>query len=178
MTNLELVRSVFIPDWTVLREGWLGYRLVTSEEIVAYALEVFSNSEAEPSPGVASLAFADPNDWEMLTLWMSELASSDPEAIQTARRKWRVILLQKYLADLSDDPLYGLLELGDFWAEQDFPEDSPHIFQGVGNTLTPQEYYTAATFQDILTRHRRWLDIEIAVLGGMDARSFDAPRSV
>ena len=37
-------------------------------------------------------------------------------------------------------------KLGDIWAYLEFPPDSPHVFQGINNEITPEEYYTMQNY--------------------------------
>ena len=42
-----------------------------------------------------------------------------------------------------------------------FPEDSPHIFQGRNNNITPEEYYTQENYDYLYEKHIEWLQKEI-----------------
>ena len=55
----------------------------------------------------------------------------------------------------------GLMELSDLWIELEFPNDSPHIFQGRENNITPQEYYTKQNYDKLFSKHKEWLKNEI-----------------
>ena len=77
-------------------------------------------------------------------------------------RKWRVIFVMKNLPDNnSNDFISNLLVLGDIWAKLSFPEDSPHIIQGKGNDISPEQYYTIENYNKLLKRHNEWVVDEI-----------------
>lgn len=46
----------------------------------------------------------------------------------------------------------------------DFPEDSPHIFQGRDNNITPEQYYTEQNYSYLFDEHVRWIKNEIALV--------------
>ena len=73
-------------------------------------------------------------------------------------------MLMDLLEKLPESPLYGLLRLTEFWANFNYPDDSPHIIQGRGNNYTPEVYFTKGNYDVVLTRHRRWIEEELAVL--------------
>ncbi|WP_247538247.1 DUF2247 family protein [Ralstonia pseudosolanacearum] len=81
-----------------------------------------------------------------------------------AKRKWRAVALEELLSHLGADPVYDLIALGEFWADWGSATDSPYVAQGVGNKLTPEEYYTERNLDEALNRHREWLKAEIAHL--------------
>lgn len=81
-----------------------------------------------------------------------------------AKRKWRAVALEDLLSRLGADPVYDLIALGEFWTDWGSATDSPYVVQGVGNTLTPEEYYTEHNLDEALSRHREWLKAEIAHL--------------
>jgi hypothetical protein len=53
------------------------------------------------------------------------------------------------------------MSLFDFWAQLDYPIDSPHVIQGRGNNITPEEYYTQENYDNIYNMHVDWLKKEI-----------------
>ncbi|CBJ41192.1 conserved hypothethical protein (plasmid) [Ralstonia solanacearum CMR15] len=81
-----------------------------------------------------------------------------------AKRKWRVVALDELLSQLGRDPVYDLISLGDFWESWSSATDFPCVVQGVGNNLTPEEYYTERNLEETLNRHREWLRVEFESL--------------
>ncbi|MET3448157.1 DUF2247 family protein [Ralstonia sp. 1138] len=84
--------------------------------------------------------------------------------MDSAKRKWRAVALEDLLSRLGADPVYDLIALGEFWTDWGSATDSPYVVQGVGNTLTSEEYYTEHNLDEALSRHREWLKAEIAHL--------------
>ncbi|XHO03219.1 hypothetical protein ACEQUB_00077 [Ralstonia syzygii] len=84
--------------------------------------------------------------------------------MKKAKRKWRAVALEELLSRLGSDPVYDLISLGEFWTNWEGETDSPYVAQGVGNTLTPEEYYTERNLKEALNRHREWFLTEIANL--------------
>ncbi|MBD1226991.1 MULTISPECIES: DUF2247 family protein [Morganellaceae] len=85
--------------------------------------------------------------------------------IQLSERKWRYVALYILLLnELPDDYVYGLLKLNEFWNLWGDSVDSPNIVQGVGNNLSPTEYYSDENYHLLIEKHRNWLDREIKQL--------------
>jgi hypothetical protein len=54
--------------------------------------------------------------------------------------------------------------MNEFWGSFGYPQDSPHVVQGVGNSISPQEYYTEEIAGRALEEHQRWLGLELELL--------------
>lgn len=76
-------------------------------------------------------------------------------------RKWLLVYLSFLLANLNSDPVYGLLELSNFWIEWGQPDDSPHCIQGVRNEISAASYYTTENYELIIQKNWNWLNQEI-----------------
>ena len=44
----------------------------------------------------------------------------------------------------------------ELWDSLGFPEDSPHIVQGVNNTLSPNEYYSQENYDELYRLNYEW----------------------
>lgn len=154
----------FSPNWTTVLAGWrgLGRRrdLVTPSDINQVALEKLSTTP-DPSRSLVRLASVSEADSDQIDALLSSLASQEQTDHNAEVRKWIVCLLEKQLQELPADPLYGLLQLTEFWADLDFPNYSPHQIQGKGNELSPQDYYTEENYQRAIMRHRDWIKNEL-----------------
>ena len=62
--------------------------------------------------------------------------------ISKSSHEWLLVCLDLKLNELSLDPVYGLLELSNFWIDWGQPKNSPHRIQGVNNDLDASDYYT------------------------------------
>lgn len=164
MTLENMLESGLPVNWTTVWVGWRGVgghrRLVSTEAAIDMASRLVALSPETVPETVISLAGAFPhqhNDVEDLLQRLSAMEGTDE---QTEVRKWRWLMLRDLLDALPSEPLMGLLDLGEFWSDFGFPEDSPHIVQGVGNLMTPYDYYTRPNYWFLVERHRTWLDRE------------------
>lgn len=174
MTHLDAFRSAGLEiNWRTIAIGWDGPgkwpRLLTSADVQSVAAAALSNqdpaNEAELVDIVATSA-DDVDDIDRRIHRLAEASNADPER---ELRKWRVILLKDQLWKIPRDPLYGLLALTEFWEKFGFPADSPHIVQGRGNAVAPNEYYSEDNFRRLLQQHATWMDSELRDLGGAGA---------
>lgn len=65
------------------------------------------------------------------------------------------------IENLGDNYLENLLNITEFWVSLGQPNNSPHIFQSVGNKITPETYYTEEMYNVILQKHIEWISKQI-----------------
>ena len=164
----DIKKFGFKVTWDVVRLGWEGpgnfQRQLFVDQINYFAdLMIIDASDAELGK-IAELCTTA--DEQVIAEMLFHLS---PEISDRALRIWRVVLLESTLSSLSNDPLYGLIELTDFWSKLGYSLDSPNIIQGVDNDLTPTEYYTQENLEKILDSHREWLKKEIKNFRGHHA---------
>ncbi|MFO0723478.1 MAG: DUF2247 family protein [Myxococcota bacterium] len=154
------------PNWGTALLGLtsVGQRgqLLTLADVDAFATERLATDEAAAVRVLAELSDGLERTREVLR----ELALRARSDAALEARKWRALLLEDLLAALKSerDPTQGLIRFTEFWAEFDYPLDSPHTLQGVGNTMTPDEYYTEEVWTSALARHHTWLQDEMTKL--------------
>ena len=134
------------------------------QDIINYASTKIE--EGDESVDVVLLASSHIVNTEEINELLIKLSKSEKVDCDIEYRKWRVIYVLKHLPNIHDDYIQGLIELGDIWASLDFPDDSPHVFQGKNNSITPNEYYTQENYIRLLESHREWLEKEITDLKG------------
>ena len=181
MSVFSIIRAAFDINWTTILIGWEGLgvlspwpsrwtefpSLVSAKEVAIYADErLASTTDVNEQDLILKLLSVDLRTESReairdLLKPLSDLDGNDP-AIEL--RRWRLILLERVLENMPQDSLYGLMALTEFWQGFGFPPDSPHQVQGCGNEIGPKEYYTAENFQEVLDRHRRWIEKETAEL--------------
>ena len=50
------------------------------------------------------------------------------------------------------------------------PKDSPHIFQGLNNGISPQKYYTLENYENLYDAHVKWLNDKLLRLRHIDTK--------
>jgi len=177
MSTYTRLRESFDVNWTTILVGWKGLGglspwpdrweefppLLTFKEVADYALERLESSNAgreqDATTELVSLNLGEERRGAILSL-LAPLLDMDGGDPVTELRKWRLILLEQKLEHLPEDPLYALTELTEFWNEFHFPPDGPHEAQGVGNSISPADYYTQENRDRLLLRHRDWIKSE------------------
>lgn len=153
----------FAANWTSLLTGWRGFgqirRLVTIPDIRQFALAKLE-SAPQSDPDLAELATISEEHEDVVETFLARLASAEATYAEAEARKWIICLLESQLLKLSNDPIYGLLQLTDFWASLDFPDYSPHQVQGKGNNVSPTEYYSPENYRRVVQLHRDWIEQE------------------
>jgi hypothetical protein len=101
------------------------------------------------------------SDEEIMEI-LSKLCQFSKVNTEISFRKWRVYLLADLLQDLDLDPLYSLIRLSEFWLDWQkvLDDKTPHIYQGVDNALSPDEYYSIENMSKIIDSQRRWIEEE------------------
>lgn len=160
----QLKTSGLPYGWTTILVGWRGvgtyYRLVSSAEVVSYADDQLNTVSDDTFGIVFELSQSNSNDFDIINSSLENLASAAPEDRKDAERIWQIILLKHILLDLTGDPIDGLTQLSGFWAEFDYPVDSPHTIQGRNNMISPHDYYKEDNFKQTLAKHLQWIDNE------------------
>jgi hypothetical protein len=115
---------------------------------------------------VCAFVVASSEDPAAARVILQKLAEEEKSEPARELRKWRLVLLKHAMAELPEDPLYGLLALTEFWERFDFPPDSPHVVQGRGNQIAPMDYFTEDNYRRLVQKHKDWIRTETASLQG------------
>jgi hypothetical protein len=161
---IDELRSLGLPiTWATVRAGWEGIgslgRQLTAGDVSAFSCQQLEHANADVLADIAELCAG--TDEDNIDGILRRLA---PTICSLELRKWRVLLLTQVMKRLPESPVDGLAELTAFWNALDFPGDMPHVVQGLGNELSPSEYYTQDNYRTLLDRHREWLRSEIDAL--------------
>lgn len=156
-------------NWGTLMIGWEGpghfQTQLSISEIQKFAEEWLSITDKN-NDIVSDLIINDGSDFITLKENLEFLWKQSKSDLLLEQQKWRYVLLKKLIEKIakSNDYMQGLIELTDFWAMFDFPEDSPHVVQGRGNKMSPVDYYTEETFKREIKEHQEWLNKELVKL--------------
>jgi hypothetical protein len=165
----ELVELGLPVDWNVVRMGWEGPaslgRQLGLGDIHSFAGKAIEKAEGEELENVATLCTESDN--EIIDTTLKKLAPAPPSI---AQRIWRAYLLYRLLQKLPSHPIDALSELSDFWAAFSYPDDSPHLVQGRGNSIGPEDYYTVENLERLLAAHTRWLEEELGRLRACESK--------
>jgi hypothetical protein len=157
-------------SWTLLNIGWDGNvkfkKQLAGQDIVDFAITEMENGNE--SSDVVLLASSLAANEEEISELLKKLSDSENVNVDNEFRKWRVVYVAKNLPNNQTEYVQGLIELCDIWILFDFPDDSPHIFQGRNNFITPSEYYTQENYLELLEKHKKWIEKEISDLKSSD----------
>lgn len=168
---LARICSKNMCDWGVLL---LGVRGVPSrvERVSRSDISSFANDQLEliltSDPALDLIvalseeAIRDPVELREALAAICELKSVD---IERSGRIWRCWLLKTHVADLESDPVYGLLELTQFWSEWGWPNDAPRSMKRSAD-VSPEGYHSDTHYQNVLEEHRIWIEREQRHLKG------------
>jgi hypothetical protein len=167
MIKIEDFRELeFKITWRLIDIGFMGSETfrneLSSQEIIDYAIFVCNNNINDED--IINLACEYSENIDKVDSYLKNLVSKERTSNEIELKKWRVVYVKKQLSKPSTDFISGLIELGDIWAKFNFPEDSPHIFQGINNDITPEQYYTEENYKKLLKTHFIWLSDEISKL--------------
>jgi hypothetical protein len=162
---LEKFREEGIPiNWTVIFLGLHGIgkyeMLISVNELIEYAITQLEENPNQ-SEEVVFLAGLHQNDNHEAKKYVKILSNREKTDIEVEKKKWILILLKDLLGKVNSDPIYGIIQLTEFWEKFDYPDFSPHIVQGVMNNIDPKRYYTENNFKKILQLHEAWIQKEL-----------------
>lgn len=149
-------------DWGVILVGVSG--IPRGEVLGAQFVRRFADDElsqldvTDPVLGeVSELSLFDGEQLEDARKNVARICDLRSIDVERAKRKWRAVALEDLLSKVGGDPVYDLIALGEFWADWGSATESPFVVQGVGNNLTPEEYYTERNLDETIKRHQDWL---------------------
>jgi hypothetical protein len=177
MSVFEKLAAHFQVNWTTILVGWRGLgvfspwpdrRMEFPPLLSPSELAIYSQERLESSPDAAEERLVvdlcsldlEREGRQAVEDLLKRLADLTKHDADFELRKWRLVILEELLANIPNDPVYGLIALTEFWQSFGFPANSPHEIQGRGNKVTPSEYYQAETLQRLLVRHQEWIQQE------------------
>jgi hypothetical protein len=166
---LERFHDLGFPiTWTLLMVGWDGPakigRLIQAQDVIDYASNLLGSSEDGDHPAIVRLAVVQKHETDVIESCLRTLSAIEGTDRDLEARKWRYALLERVMEELPKDPLRGLVALTTFWEQFDYPIDGPHLVQGKGNDISPGQYYTVPFFEEMLRKHKAWLENERQLL--------------
>lgn len=134
--------------------------LMSAQQIDGFAVDALAGlSGPALAHATALIGLASVYDRDALAA-AEALCASLGLALPPAQRKWRAASLHEWLEQAHDDPLYDLIELGQWWSRWG-PAQGGFQRQGA---LAPEHYYTPANLQAVLRGQREWLAAEAAAI--------------
>ena len=153
----------FQINWTVIVIGLEGpgkfEKMISVKDVADYAISRIEQNDS-PTEELYMIAGLDEDDFELAYINAKKMAAEEDNEIEVEIKKWIIILLKDVLNTINPDPLYGLIQLTEFWEKFDYPNFSPHTIQGVDNNITAKEYYTQENLNKILDLHEKWIKKE------------------
>jgi len=156
-------------DWGVLLLGVSGLPS-TAERLSTADVSLFANeqleliSSSDPAldliVALSEEAINEPVELRETLARICELEGTDTER---SRRIWRCWLLEAYLVDPDSDPVYGLLDLTQFWSQWGWPDDAPPSMKR-DDDVSALDYHSDSRYQKILDEHRVWIEQEKRLL--------------
>lgn len=163
------ILTAHMCDWGVLLLGVLGVP-GTDERLDALDVALFAKGELGIIPithpaldVVVMLAEGAMHNKSELSAALSELCDAEKISREHSRRVWRCWLLETLLKSLDSDPVYGLLDLTEFWSQWEWPDDAPTSMKS-DTVLSQSEYHSDSNYGHVIAEHMRWIEQEKAYL--------------
>lgn len=153
----DIKKLNFTITWRLLSKGILKRQLAV-EDVVEYAIEQLEKGNDRMEICEIAGGCGDIND--ILNI-LYDLADEENSQDELEDRKLRAVILSNNLKQKNSNCIDGLMELTDLWIELGCPNDSPHIFQGKDNQISPLEYYTDDNYNYLFEKNKKWLKNEI-----------------
>jgi polyhydroxyalkanoate synthesis regulator phasin len=159
--TLNRIERDNLVDWGIILEAWKGlpgchFKLQT-DYIRDFALKEIENSGENISNTLIELFSAGSLEKEEVTELLQDICEEEKINEESSLKKWRLYMLEETLDNLSNDCLYDLIELTDFWCVWGNPENKPHIIQGVDSKMNPTEYYSDNNYKTLIKAHKNWI---------------------
>lgn len=159
-----MANQMKLVDWGMILLGAEG---IASDKLSASDISNFACNELAKNDGVqgdlltaiSEVAFCS-DITEGMKGYLRFICNEKNIDLKLSRRKWRYISLCLTMQELPDDCVYGLLKLNEFWLFWGEDAGTPNIIQGVGNHISPTEYYTDEQYKVAIKHHQEWLEKE------------------
>ena len=178
MKTFDNLKSNFPVNWTTILVGWEGLGMIspwpdkwetfppllTFEEVCEFCYDRIAKPDDMKKQRLILnvLEFENkPVERALVRYLIKPLSDLEHGDTIFELRKWRVIMLGEVLEKLKNDTVYDLVALSEFWQSFGFQSDSPMEFQGVGNNIRPEDYYTDENMKQSVITNREWLQREM-----------------
>lgn len=155
----EIQKNKFRITWKLIEIGYFGYEFIqpqiSKQDICEYAEIILQDKESNYNE-IAQLIAEKLDDYEF-NIILHKLAKQEEGDVEREYYKWTIYLTRKMLESLENDYFEDLLTINEFWISLGQPKYSPHMFQAVKNSISPQEYYTKEMYDLILNKHKEWI---------------------
>lgn len=162
----EKIKRLNLDDFGILYTGYIGipeYGCLENTTVNEYVVDYFDKYfDQSISDSLMELLLIDEDTPRSeVTNLLGEVVDILKIDISVSTRKWLLICLDMLLNNINQDPIYGLLELSNFWMAWGQPKDSPHNIQGVNNEISVSDYYTLDNYELMIRKNREWLNYEL-----------------
>lgn len=156
----EIKRMEFTITWRLLYLGFTQ-EYFDGKDVIDYAIDKLRESDDEE---VCELAGTGEYEKDRIRELLQELMLQESTQDEVEFRKIRATAVSRVLQSKNENYIDGLMELTELWVGFDFPNDSPHTFQGRYNEITPEEYYTQENYENLFNKNILWLNKEVSYL--------------
>ena len=165
----EKLKQLNFDNFGTIYIGYIGvpkYGCLSNEMVSSFVEDYFLRTEVIPnelSEVLNELLVIDKDTSrdDVLNL-LRKVVNTLNIDISKSSHKWLLVCLDLKLNGLSLDPMYGLLELSNFWIDWGQPKNSPHMIQGVNNDVDASDYYTEENYKKMIDINYDWLKLELS----------------
>ncbi len=166
----EFKENGFKITWSALLQGYainsIFSREILATEIINYAISKLKSNYEDKL--ICELAILNQNDTFEIENILRRLSEREDISMLKEFKKLRCIYVGKKLNNQNDNFIDGIMELNNMWIKLGYPNDSPHVFQGINNNITPQEYFTEENYKKLFNTSKIWLEIECELIKEME----------
>lgn len=159
-----MAKRMGLADWGMVYLGAQGTPMgkLSSNEVSSFACNELAKPDGVKDillTAISEVAFCSEVTDEVVS-YLRLICDEEHIDLNLSSRKWRYLSLKLVMDELPDDCVYGLLKLNEFWMLWGEDVGSPNIVQGVGNNISPTEYYSDEQYQLTIKNHQEWLEKE------------------
>ena len=135
-----------------------GYKMLSKEELLEFVDSKLTVVSRQTDRFIQLISEDRNDEINSILLKFAETDGTD-EFIQ--KRKWRAYKLKLILDNPSEDCLQGLLELIEFWYQNNITNDCPQVFPSAEGILPVKTYFTPQMYASMMNKNQAWLIQEI-----------------
>lgn len=161
-------------DYGIFLQCWLGIPGINTRISHTYVENFFMKKldndliprEQQLVIEMTSIALLDIDE---VIVILKELCEITHISESISIRKWRCYLLDDLIESLDPDSFYSLIWISEFWMrwQDKLFDEIPHIYQSVGNNISPEEYYSQENIHQILRSNSEWVSKEKKIISSL-----------
>jgi len=165
----EFKKLGFAITWKLISIGYISNSVFSNEllvdDIMDYAVSLYENETSNEL--LLDLIVQPKDDTQNILNIINRLSDKENSFYSIEFRKWEILFVWKQVSLNDHNYMDFLLGLSDLWIKVGCPKNLSHVIQGVGNNMSPQDYYSLQNYNTIIQELKQWVLYEAKIINSI-----------